>query len=111
MAPIALPQPAIQAFNNMLSLLDRSSSSATMAHFEKRDNMGYAIHPSLIVLLIMLGAALLVAMLAGMIRMYFPAEEGMTFPSNEQMEYMREVRERNLADLMATGRSTGKNRH
>ncbi|KAF2737226.1 hypothetical protein EJ04DRAFT_431394 [Polyplosphaeria fusca] len=67
--------------------------------------MGYAIHPSLIVLLIMLGAAFLVAMGFGVSRIYGTTQDHMLRPmSNEQAGYMREVRERGMQGLYWEGR-------
>ncbi|KAF2261802.1 hypothetical protein CC78DRAFT_535407 [Lojkania enalia] len=72
---------------------------------EKRDNMGYAIHPALIVLLIILGAGLVVTAIAGMVRVYFKDDsEGIKPISGEQFDYMKQVRERNLQGLYEEGR-------
>ncbi|KAF2010880.1 hypothetical protein BU24DRAFT_427077 [Aaosphaeria arxii CBS 175.79] len=68
--------------------------------------MGFAIHPALIVLCVMLGAALMVTCGAGVHRMYGVRVEDRAHMvrSVEQESYMREVRDRNLEGLMHEGR-------
>ncbi|KAH7128408.1 hypothetical protein B0J11DRAFT_270211 [Dendryphion nanum] len=68
----------------------------------KRDNGGYAIHPLLIVLLIMLGAAFVVACGAGISRFATKDKKDDAFKdrSEEQNQYMREVRARNVDGLV-----------
>lgn len=71
----------------------------------KRDNMGYAIHPLLIVLLIMLAAALVVCMGFAVNRLFVGEEsDGLRPRSVEQEQYMVDVRQRNLAILAQEGR-------
>ncbi|KAF2466318.1 uncharacterized protein BDR25DRAFT_306150 [Lindgomyces ingoldianus] len=67
--------------------------------FARRDNMGYAIPPSLIVLLIMLGAMAVVICGYAVSRLlgFSEAPNGYKPRSTEQEEYMREVRQRGLA--------------
>jgi hypothetical protein len=73
---------------------------------QKRDNMGYQIHPSLIVLLVILGAGFCVCVA-------FAIYQNLGAPHNpdmwqkrrpEQDAYMRDVRERNWLRLEATNR-------
>ena len=77
---------------------------------EKRDNMGFAIHPFLIVLLIMLGAAMLVVCGAGISRFASKREkDSNAFKERtvEQDDYMREVRARTIAGLAPQGGGRG----
>jgi hypothetical protein len=73
-----------------------------MAPLLKRDNMGYDIHPILIVFLIMLGSAVLLVCCYGF-HQYLSSsknEEGIKPATEEQMQYMKEVRARNQDALM-----------
>jgi hypothetical protein len=80
--------------------------------FEKRDNMGYAIHPSLIVLLILLAAAALVTCGYAVNRLVGIEESPNGFKARtvEQDDYMREVRSRNVDGLMSEGKRAIKER-
>lgn len=72
---------------------------------EKRDNMGYAIPPAAIILLILLGAAFVVAGVAAVGKLVEgPNPNGIKQFTPEQMEYMKEVRDRNIDGLMSEGR-------
>lgn len=67
----------------------------------KRDNMGYAISPVLIVFLIMIGAAFVVCMGYGIHRTYGFRHNGhdpMAMSEAQQL-YMIEVRARNMEDM------------
>lgn len=71
----------------------------------KRDNMGYAIPPMAIVILIMIGAGIVSCCCYAVIRMFSPEDDGNVFksPSEEQQQYMAEVRARNV-DMICGGR-------
>lgn len=73
---------------------------------EKRDNMGYAIHPFGIVILSMLGAGFLVAAAFAVTASYRRMEDAEIPRSVSQDHYMREVRTRNFNGLLAE--TTGK---
>lgn len=70
-------------------------------YIDKRDNMGYAISPVLIVFLIMVGALFVVFMGYGIHRTYgFRHEANATGHRTEgQTQYMIEVRTRNVEDM------------
>ncbi|KAF9740484.1 hypothetical protein PMIN06_007637 [Paraphaeosphaeria minitans] len=78
------------------------------------DNMGYAIPPNAIVLLVLLGAGFVIAMLYGMDRMTgFRGREAVAPRplSAEQAAYMAEVRRRNVMMLCEeAARGRGKER-
>ncbi|KAF2660021.1 hypothetical protein K491DRAFT_775033 [Lophiostoma macrostomum CBS 122681] len=72
----------------------------------KRDsNMGYAIPPTVIVLLIIFGAACVVACAFAVYQLFGNSmnAENWGVRTPEQDEYMREVRHRNVSGLMGTG--------
>ncbi|KAF2640267.1 hypothetical protein P280DRAFT_518683 [Massarina eburnea CBS 473.64] len=71
-----------------------------------RDNMGYAIPPIAIVLVCMLGSGVLLVILYGMFRYYGPVNdnEGFRPMSEEQMSYIKEVRDQNLKDIAQESR-------
>lgn len=69
--------------------------------FEKRDNMGYPIHPIAIVLLAMLGAGFVVCGAYAITSSYRTVEETEPPRSVSQDNYMREVRARNVDGIMA----------
>jgi hypothetical protein len=75
-------------------------------HFTKRDNMGYAIPPTVIVLLIMVGAGFLVCMAYAVHSAFgFGQDRNEPKPPTvEQMEYMAEVKIRNLEAMQREGR-------
>ncbi|KAF1846845.1 uncharacterized protein K460DRAFT_284888 [Cucurbitaria berberidis CBS 394.84] len=77
---------------------------ATLPHLVKRDD-DYAIPPFAIILLIMVGSALLVCCGFAIHSVYGFGEDttGIKPMSNEQEEYMNEVRARNLEALMYEG--------
>ncbi|KAF2817254.1 uncharacterized protein BDZ99DRAFT_431209 [Mytilinidion resinicola] len=84
------------------SLADAVSNTAAQ-HLHKRDNMGYAIPPSLIVLICMLGAGICVCLGFAVHSQFFGTSSNeLKSMSPEQMDYMREVRERNMAALQGT---------
>lgn len=80
--------------------------------FEKRDNMGYALHPVVIVLLILLGALGLVVCGYAVNRLLGieDSSDGFKARTVEQDDYMREVRSRNVNGLMSQGRRSAKDR-
>ena len=80
---------------------------ATAAPLIKRDD-DYAVPQPVIILLIMLGAGLLVCMGYAIHSMFVPKPEGVKQITNEQMEYMAEVRIRNMDRLLAEGRRSHK---
>ncbi|KAF1998408.1 hypothetical protein P154DRAFT_524095 [Amniculicola lignicola CBS 123094] len=63
--------------------------------------MGFAIHPSLIILLILLGAGLFICAGYGVHRLYGAPDNdsGYQARTTEQDDYMREVRARNVDSL------------
>jgi hypothetical protein len=66
----------------------------------KRDNMGFAIPPWLIIFLVMLGGGFAVCCGFAMFRFYYDYEEDNKFSRKpDQDAYMREVRERNWNDM------------
>jgi hypothetical protein len=71
----------------------------------KRDNMGFALHPSLIVLLVLLGAGFMVAAGYAINSAFGFREDGNGFKatSPEQMQYMADVRARNMDKMMSEG--------
>ncbi|KAF2678066.1 hypothetical protein K458DRAFT_317987 [Lentithecium fluviatile CBS 122367] len=69
--------------------------------FEKRDNMGYPIHPIGIVLLVMLGAGFLVCAAYAITASYRDSPDTEPPRSVSQDHYMREVRTRNVNGIMA----------
>jgi len=69
--------------------------------FEKRDNMGFPIHPLAIVLIAVLGAGFLVACAYAVASSYRSAGEVEAGRSIGQEQYMREVRARNMDGIMA----------
>lgn len=73
---------------------------------QKRDNMGYAIAPSLIILLILLASAAIVTCGYAVHRLMGLSEPDNAYKprSVEQEDYMREVRSRNIEALMSEGR-------
>ncbi|KAF1952188.1 hypothetical protein CC80DRAFT_495530 [Byssothecium circinans] len=73
--------------------------------FEKRDEIaGFDIPPLVIVLLCMVASGILLVMCYGVARFAFPDEtQGPKEASAAQLDYMREVRARNLDGLMADG--------
>jgi hypothetical protein len=74
-----------------------TTTVSTTSALQKRDNMGYAISPSLIVFLCMLGAGMLVCLGFAVYRLAFGDTTHMLPPmSDEQGQYIREVRERNI---------------
>ena len=73
--------------------------------FEKRDNMGYPIHPLAIVLIAFLGAGFLVACAYAVASSYRVAEDTEPSRSIAQEQYMREVRARNVDGIMAQNAS------
>ncbi|KAK7193358.1 hypothetical protein DPSP01_010980 [Paraphaeosphaeria sporulosa] len=81
---------------------------------DRADNMGYAIPPNAIVLLVLLGTGFVVAMLYGMDRMtgFRGREAAAPRPlSAEQAAYMAEVRRRNAMMLWEEAeRGRGKGR-
>lgn len=85
-------------------------------HLSRRDeNMGFTLPPSIIILLIMLAASFLVCMGFAIHSAFgFGTDPNQPKPmSVEQMEYMAEVKVRNLEALQREGRSwmsTGKRR-
>ncbi|RMZ72485.1 hypothetical protein GMOD_00007479 [Pyrenophora seminiperda CCB06] len=78
---------------------------ATAAPLLKRDQ-DYVIPIPLIILLIILGAGLLVCMGYAIYSMFASKQDGNGIKqmSSEQMEYMAEVRLRNMDGLMSEGR-------
>jgi hypothetical protein len=70
--------------------------------FEKRDNMGYPIHPIAIVLLAILGAGFLVAC-AFAVHSSYGRSSADVLPGRSiaQEQYMQDVRARNVDDIMA----------
>ncbi|KAL1607640.1 hypothetical protein SLS60_002574 [Paraconiothyrium brasiliense] len=74
---------------------------------DRADNMGYAIHPTAIVFLVLLGTGFVVAMMYGMDRVSGfrgrPHEEPRHM-SVEQARYMAEVRMRNMEALKEESR-------
>lgn len=80
--------------------------------FEKRDNMGYPIHPLLITFFICLGIFALVVCAYAIHRLmgFENASRALASRSVEQDDYMRQVRSRNLDGLMAEGRRAHKMR-
>jgi hypothetical protein len=77
-------------------------------HLLKRDdgNMGFALPPSIIILLIMIGALILVCMGYAIHKTFgFPTDgNGFKDMSVAQMDYMAEVRIRNMEHLEQEGR-------
>jgi hypothetical protein len=75
-------------------------------YLEKRDNMGYAIPPAAIILLILVGAGGCVCVGFAIHRLMgaADADHGYRARTAEQEDYMREVRTRNLHGLMVEGR-------
>jgi hypothetical protein len=72
---------------------------ATMP-LQKRDNMGFAVPPWAIILLVMLGGGFAVCCGFAMFRFYYDYDEGNKFKRRpEQDAYMREVRERSWLEL------------
>ncbi|KAF2642071.1 hypothetical protein P280DRAFT_468523 [Massarina eburnea CBS 473.64] len=70
----------------------------------KRDNSGFLVAPAVIVLLAMCGAGVLIVVCYGAARFWMSEEEkGIPEPPAEQVDYMRELRARNLDALMADG--------
>ena len=70
-------------------------------HLEKRDNMGFLIPPSAIVLLVMLGAGCLVCCGYAVWRLMEGSEGATGFKPRtvEQEQYMADVRTRNMEAL------------
>jgi hypothetical protein len=69
--------------------------------------MGYAIAPTLIVLIALVAAGALVVCLYGIFRFYgepHNPDEGFRAMSPEQMSYLQDVRNRNLEILINEGR-------
>jgi hypothetical protein len=76
--------------------------------FEKRDNMGYPIHPLLIVFFAVLGAGFLVACGFAIHSSYHRGtEDDAPSRSIAQEQYMQKVRARNLDDIMAQSARMG----
>lgn len=67
---------------------------------------------NLIVVLVILGAAFLVVIASGFSRMYYGVPEtGIREPSQEQVEYMRQVRYRTRVNLYHTAREVTRDRN
>ncbi|KAF2503010.1 hypothetical protein BU16DRAFT_533299 [Lophium mytilinum] len=84
----------------LLHSLAGAVHDAASHHLHKRDNMGYAIPPSLIVLICMFGAGIMVCLGFAVHSQFFGTSRNeLPSMSPEQMDYMREVRERNMSAL------------
>jgi hypothetical protein len=71
---------------------------------EKRDNMGFAMSPMAIVALALAGAGVALVMAYGLGRFFFSEKDPPPMEASaSQLDYMREVRSRNLDGLMADG--------
>ncbi|KAH7406918.1 hypothetical protein DE146DRAFT_411048 [Phaeosphaeria sp. MPI-PUGE-AT-0046c] len=77
---------------------------STMA-IRKRDNMGFAIAPSLIIFLVILGSGFLVCCLFAVFRFYGeePGQHVWQKRSHEQDMYMKDVRDRNRMRMYKPG--------
>ena len=75
--------------------------------------MGFAIHPALIVLLIMVGSAVAVMMGYAVHKLvgFNDSSDGFKPRTQEQEIYMREVRDRNVDGLMVEGRRSAYKNH
>ncbi|KAK7188012.1 hypothetical protein DPSP01_003098 [Paraphaeosphaeria sporulosa] len=74
----------------------------TVHSLAKRSDDNIAgIPKGLLVILIMISGGALVVVIYGLARFMFPEKEGMRTVGAEQADYMREVRVRNLNNLMA----------
>lgn len=87
----------------------------TMSNLLKRDDMGYSIPPPVIVLLIMFGAGCFTCMGYAVHKLWGFGQDGNGLKpvSVAQMEYMTEVRVRNLNAMEIEGRiaRAGKGRY
>tara|TARA_R110002003_G_scaffold244_1_gene17405 strand:+ start:9812 stop:10123 length:312 start_codon:yes stop_codon:yes gene_type:complete len=75
------------------------------AMLQKRDNMGFAISPALIIFLVILGAGFLVCCGFAIVRFYGDDADQNQYTRRDpaQDAYMREVRERNWNKLPRLG--------
>lgn len=83
------------------------------AMLSKRDNMGFALAPSLIIFLVILGGGALVCIGFAVYRFWGDELEHQQFKSRtpEQDQYMREVRERNWSKIPRMGRNVYRPSH
>lgn len=72
---------------------------------QKRDNMGFALAPPLIIFLVILGSGFLVCCFFAIFRFYGeePEQHHWQKRSHEQDTYMREVRDRNRIRMARPG--------